>query len=244
MDTWSDQNCQPYLAMTAHWIAKVGEMAALRTKVALLTFHCVCGTHNGPNLVKIVTDLLDRAGITVKVKIVLGWQHDSENFKVGHITMDNAANDDTMMQDLEHWLDARDIPFDVVDRRVMCYSHVVDLASRHVISGESSSEGDGPAPNLPAEQDALVRDPIALGHNVVWVIWASGAHRDTFDIVIDNGNLKGLFKWGQPSAIIMVKKLQLLWSVPTWWDLVYSMLRYLHELQLVCHCSLFDSSCC
>ena len=72
MDIWSDQNRRPYLAMTAHWIAKVGEMAALQTKAALIAFHRVCGSHDGTHPVKIVIDLLDRAGITVKVKIVLG----------------------------------------------------------------------------------------------------------------------------------------------------------------------------
>jgi len=72
MDIWSDQNCRPYLAITVHWIVKVGETAALRTKVALIAFHHVRGSHDGMNLSKIVMDLLDRAGITVKVNIVLG----------------------------------------------------------------------------------------------------------------------------------------------------------------------------
>jgi len=120
----------------------------------------------------------------------------------------------------------------------MCYGHVVDLASGRVISGVSNLEGEG------NEQDALVRDPIALGHDVVRVIRASGACQDAFDTVIENGNLKGLFKQGQPPQIVTLKKLQLLQSVPTQWDSVYYMLSRLRELQPVCHFSLFDSSCC
>jgi hypothetical protein len=64
-DIWSDQNRQSYLAMTAHWIAKVDKMTTLNPKVALIVFHRVLGTHNGKSLAKIVLQLLDRAEITL-----------------------------------------------------------------------------------------------------------------------------------------------------------------------------------
>jgi hypothetical protein len=70
-DMWSDQNHQSYLAMTAHWIAKVDETTALNPKVALIVFHHVLGTHDGKSLAKIVLQLLDRAEITLKVKTPL-----------------------------------------------------------------------------------------------------------------------------------------------------------------------------
>jgi hypothetical protein len=74
-DIWSNQNCQSYLAMTAHWIAKVDETTALNPKVALIAFHCVLGTHIGTHdgklLAKPVLQLLDRAEITLKVKTPL-----------------------------------------------------------------------------------------------------------------------------------------------------------------------------
>lgn len=70
-DIWSDQNRQPYLTMTAHWIVKVDEMTALQPKVALIAFHCVRGSHDGKSLAKIVLELLDRAKITVNVRILL-----------------------------------------------------------------------------------------------------------------------------------------------------------------------------
>jgi hypothetical protein len=57
--------------MTAHWIAKVDEMTALQSKVALIAFHCVCGSHDGKSLAKIVLELLDRAKITINVRILL-----------------------------------------------------------------------------------------------------------------------------------------------------------------------------
>jgi hypothetical protein len=70
-DIWSDQNRQSYLAMTAHWIAKVDETTALNPKVALVAFHHVLSTHNGKLLAKIVLQLLNRAEITLKVKTPL-----------------------------------------------------------------------------------------------------------------------------------------------------------------------------
>lgn len=52
--------------------------------------------------------------------------------------MDNAKHNDTFMQELQKLLDARDIAFDAADRRIMCYAHVVDLASGRVIKGFSA----------------------------------------------------------------------------------------------------------
>ena len=84
----------------------------------------------------------------------------------------------------------------------MCYGHVIDLASGHVIKGFTSTGDDedwsGPAlPNTPGNQtydDAVACDPVALGCTVVQVIRASGTRCDAFDEVITDGNAKGWFK--------------------------------------------------
>jgi hypothetical protein len=57
--------------MTAHWITNVEETTALQPKMALIAFHCVRGGHDGKSLAKIVLELLDRAQITVNVRILL-----------------------------------------------------------------------------------------------------------------------------------------------------------------------------
>jgi hypothetical protein len=67
MDIWSDENLRPYLRMTAHWIAKVTGTTSLQLKVALIVFHRLCGNHDGETLATAVLQLLDRAGITVKI---------------------------------------------------------------------------------------------------------------------------------------------------------------------------------
>ena len=68
MDIWSDNNLWPYMALTAHWIARVTGTSSLQLKVALIMFHRLRGNHNDETLAATVLQLLDRAGITGKVR--------------------------------------------------------------------------------------------------------------------------------------------------------------------------------
>src|ERR1700678_309484 len=104
-------------------------------KSALIAFHRIHGSHDGKALARTVLALLDRADITVKVYFLPNWDvlFLIYLFKTGHFTMDNVSNNVTMMQELEVLLDAPDIPFEAVDGKIMCFSHVVDLCSGRVI---------------------------------------------------------------------------------------------------------------
>jgi hypothetical protein len=243
MDIWSDQNRRSYLAITAHWIAN--EMGTLRSRAALIAFHRLRGGHDGKTVGEIVVNLLDRAAITVKVRT----QHRltdniSHTLQIGHFTVDNASSNDTTMREIRLRLHERDIDFDAADRKVMCFGHVIDLSSGRVIDAFTKTRQltDGnedwsapPAPNVPSSQtyeEAVARDPIAIGRTVVRVIRASGLRRDAFDDVITNGNAKGWFKRG--NDIIRVNQVQLLRDVRTRWDSVYHMLNRLRVLQPVC----------
>jgi hypothetical protein len=66
MDMWSDQNRRSYLAMTAHWITRT---SPLQLRTALIAFHRHHGRHDGKTLANVVLQLLDRAGITLKVRV-------------------------------------------------------------------------------------------------------------------------------------------------------------------------------
>ena len=168
------------------------------------------------------------------------------SFKAGHFTTDNASMNSTMMQEMERMYKERDIDFDATDRQVMCYEHIVNLSSGRVVEEATSiaavdldEDWSGPPPpNLPDQQsydDAVARDPIALGRNVVRIIRASGTRRDTFNEVIENGNARGWFVVGQPpnQNTITVKPKQLLRDVRTRWDSVYYMLNRLREMRPV-----------
>jgi len=70
------------------------------------------------------------------------------------------------MEELKTMLTKRDIAFDVEDRRIMCFAHVVDLCSRCVICAAS----DGVEPgndSSSSDSDAAVSNPIALARAVV-----------------------------------------------------------------------------
>jgi hypothetical protein len=83
--------------------------------------------------------------------------------------MDNASNNNTMMREISSLLSEREIVFDAVDLRVMCYAHVVDLASGRVIkkSRESAGDSDSDSDSDSDLDDTHSRDPITLGRNVV-----------------------------------------------------------------------------
>jgi len=125
------------------------------------------------------------------------------------------------MESLARKLEARDISFDAADRQIMCFAHVIDLASGRVIravEGDNTSE---------------TSNPIGLGHTVVRSIRASGLRRDSFDEVVKNGNAKNWFKSGTPPEVIKIQPLQLLRQVRTRWDSVYYMVNRLREMRPV-----------
>lgn len=239
-DVWSDQNLQPFLAMTAHWVAKVEGTTALQLKTALIAFHRLRGRHDGKTLAETVMKLLDRAQITVKVRLLhyaaITMHFSDFPLKIGHFTLDNAASNGTMMQHLQTMLGARDIAFDAVDRRIMCFAHIIDLSSKQVTrsidKARKTADGDGDDSSQ-SDDETAVSNPIACARNVVRVIRGSGMRRDAFDEVIKNGNSRGWFKAGRPPAVVKIKPLQLLRDVHTQWDSIYLMLNRLREMRPV-----------
>lgn len=125
----------------------------------------------------------------------------------------------------------------------MCYGHVVDLSTGHVIQALIHSDAHSeewtmpPLENIataPTYNDARACDPITHAHAVVRAIRGSGMRHDAFEDIILNGNTKGWFIQGQPPKAVQLKKLQLLCGVCTRWDSEYYMLNRLRELHLVC----------
>jgi hypothetical protein len=133
--------------------------------------------------------------------------------------MDNAANNKTMMAALERKLKERDIPFDAADRQIMCYAHIINLSSAHIIQEITK-----------VDKEASV---VSRSRAVVQAIRSSGKRRDAFQDMIKDGNAKGWFRAGQPPQPIVVKQLELLRHIQTRWDSLYHMLNRLREMRPV-----------
>jgi len=124
------------MCITAHWIALIKRSQSLELQAALITFHCVSGSHDGVNLSATTLKLLDRAEVTDKT---------------GHFTLDGASNNGTSMHEFALLVMAHDIEFDEFDNRVMyvsalqhllhvliftyrCFPHVVNVCCDHIIT--------------------------------------------------------------------------------------------------------------
>jgi hypothetical protein len=55
------------LAVTVHWIEKDNSTGHLKLRAALIAFHRLRGSHNGPRLARIAVQILDQIEITAKV---------------------------------------------------------------------------------------------------------------------------------------------------------------------------------
>jgi len=148
---------------------------SLKLDADLIAFHQLYGDHDGESLAAMVLQLLDRARITAGVcpqfsTIYLPTSDIS--LKVGHFTLDNASNNQTMMEALERQLNKRDIPFDAKDCRIMCYAHISNLSSGHVIRAAGDGEG------------ASEYNPIGRACGVVRAIRVSGKCQEAFDEVV------------------------------------------------------------
>jgi hypothetical protein len=145
--------------------------------------------------------------------------------QVGHWTLDNAANNGTFIEELGKLLCAKGIVFDHIDRRVMCFPHVINICCEHIIASFTDTElTDDSAvfevlsplrpPNCDSLEYAIQRDPIALGRNIVHAFRSSGQRQEAFDNVIRDGNDRGWFESEVPY-------LQLLRDIKTRWDSIY-----------------------
>jgi hypothetical protein len=66
--------------------------------------------------------------------------HLTQMFKTGHFTLDNAANNKTMMKELKKLLADREIAFHADDNRIMCFPHVVNIATQRVLRALSDPQ--------------------------------------------------------------------------------------------------------
>ena len=127
------------------------------------------------------------------------------------------------MEELAVILHARDIDLDPLDRRIMCFPHIVNICCQHVLKKVTNT----------GTTVGTDRDPIARARNIVCVLCSSGQRRDAFQNLIQDGNVRGWFQVDGES--VQLRPLQLLRDVKTRWDSVYFMIKRLRELRPVCN---------
>lgn len=148
------------------------------------------------------------------------------------------------MRELSRLLAERGIDFDAVDRRIMCFPHILNVCSGHVIDKyldveftvDDEAWVDALDPTVVIEKEAYLKaleeDPIALGRSVVRVVRASSLRRQDFSKTITTGNEMQWFtdEDGQPINLPM---LELMRDVKSRWDSVFIMINRLGIMRQV-----------
>ncbi|KAG9096989.1 hypothetical protein FS749_007324 [Ceratobasidium sp. UAMH 11750] len=220
-DLWSDQLIRSFMAVTVHYIDCLGDPAE-----HLVAFRKIDGQHTGANVGHVLFSVLDEISM-------IG--------KIGHITMDNASNNNTLMDELEREFAARSLPFDAEENRVCCFPHVINLAVQRFLAqvpasaqqcrGVLAELGIEPTASQEAYLDAVESNPVRAVHNTVTAIRASGQRRDDFMRLTKEGNLAG--HWRAPNGeVVVVPELELKVDVCTRWGSTADMVDRFIELYL------------
>jgi hypothetical protein len=117
------------MALTAHWIA-IDELSGhLKLKIALIGFHHLKKKHTGHNVVEAILELLNHANIS---------------HKIGHFTLDNAKNNQVVLEELQTLLAECNPPvdFDPLQQHVQCFAHIINLCSSYMVSSRHPKPSD------------------------------------------------------------------------------------------------------
>ncbi|CUA78443.1 Putative AC transposase [Rhizoctonia solani] len=200
-DLWTDPNSRSFMAVTAHYIGNDGKL-----KDRLIAFRKIDGHHTGTTLGHEMMDVLVESGI-------------ADN--IGCITLDNASNNNSMMEQLVEAFKARGWTFDAKENRIHCFPHVMNLAVQAVTKAFKDSaksyrdSAEGPIDEkTEAYLQALESDPIEACRKSIAACCSSGLRKEGLRKVIVNGNALGRFRLpnGQPYTI---PEVELLRDTPT-----------------------------
>ena len=131
---------------------------------------------------------------------------------------------------MEAHLNACQIDYDGADNHIICIEHNTANTTGRMIAKASTTEYSDNFDDFadPIDSQDGVCNIIALVHNIVRSIYASGQRLDHFNNTIKLRNKRGWF------GDVKVPELQLLHDVKMWWGSVYAMLKRFCMLQLVC----------
>ena len=120
-DAWQASNTDGYFAVTGHWIEEP-QPGVWELHSALLGFMMLNNAHNGKRLGGALFRIVERLSIAHQVRttqVDLLPNHYLLLFKIGHITCDNASNNNSMMEYFATYVERQTKkPFAFEDRRI------------------------------------------------------------------------------------------------------------------------------
>ena len=131
---------------------------------------------------------------------------------------------------MEAHLNAHQINYDGADNHIICIKYnTANTTGCMIVKALTTKYSDNFDDFAdPVDSQDGVHNIIALVHNIMHSICASGQHLDCFNDTIKLRNKRGWF------GDMKVPKLQLLHNVKTQCGLIYAMLKRFHMLQPVC----------
>jgi hypothetical protein len=124
LDAWSNKRKYSFLAVTAHYTVWEGGKLIIRSR--LVAFRFIKGRHTGSQLAHMLFNIFEELGVCHKVLCSNLMRHSSHTLwqQIGVLTMDNASNNDTLMEALKILMHAHGFKFDVVQNRVRFVFHI------------------------------------------------------------------------------------------------------------------------
>ncbi|CAE6443976.1 unnamed protein product, partial [Rhizoctonia solani] len=216
-DLWSDEKLRAFMAVTLHYINSEGHLAE-----HLFAFRRIEGRHTGANIGHELLSVFEEAGIINKI---------------GHITLDNASNNNTLMASLESALAERGQRFGRDLNRIRCIPHIINLTVQAMLDAlpaaaarfreEVAAKGDELDGEIEEYLQALESGVVDLCRESVKALRSSDIRRQGLRDLILDGNFRGLFR-SPDNKILLVPVLELLRDCLTRWSSTYLMIfRYL-----------------
>ncbi|KAF5366386.1 hypothetical protein D9758_009749 [Tetrapyrgos nigripes] len=135
LDAWTSSNGYAFMAIIAHYVDNKGKLVEV-----LIDFRELVGEHSGANMAEAVWDTLEKFGITARVIAFM---------------MDNATNNDTLVENFGQMCTENGILFSEKDARLRCLPHTIHLAALKLLeaigavsthSGQESYQDSAIAP--------------------------------------------------------------------------------------------------
>jgi hypothetical protein len=207
-DLWTSPNRIAILGVSAHFIDPQGTQ-----QQRLLALRQQYGSHTGENIAKTLAEVLK------------SW--DIVNL-LGTIVSDNASNNDVCGHELFKQLIPEYTPEDVVDRRMRCYGHILNLVGRAFLYGEDSESFEQESQGLEA-LDRIDNDlqhwrkkgPIGKLHNFVKWVRSTPQRSEYFKLIVKDEEANSGYSLAEESTA----ELELVLNNETRWNSTYLMIE-------------------